>query len=90
MYRDEDGTVKCDAQKCIVCKMCVNACPLGNVSFSAAAKKIVKCDLCGGDPACAKFCPSGCLVYSDEGDALGRKRSIALSLKDVFGKEAAK
>jgi Fe-S-cluster-containing hydrogenase component 2 len=67
--------------------MCVNACPLGNVSFSVPAGKIVKCDLCGGDPACAKYCPTGCLVYSDESDALGRKRAIALALKNVFGAE---
>jgi Fe-S-cluster-containing hydrogenase component 2 len=67
--------------------MCVNACPLGNVSFSAG--KIVKCELCGGDPGCVKYCPSGCLVYSDEGDALGRKKAMALALKDVFGKEAS-
>jgi Fe-S-cluster-containing hydrogenase component 2 len=98
MYRDEDGTIKCDQQKCIVCKMCVNACPLGNISFSPALRKVVKCDLCAGaagskgdaDPGCAKFCPSGCLVYSDEGDALGRKKAMALALKEVFGEEAPK
>jgi Fe-S-cluster-containing hydrogenase component 2 len=90
MYRAEDGTVKSDSAKCIVCKMCVNACPLGNVSFSVAAKKIVKCERCGGDPACAKYCPTGCLVYSDEADALGRRKAIGLALKNVYGEEAGK
>jgi Fe-S-cluster-containing hydrogenase component 2 len=90
MHRDDDGAVKCDSAKCIVCKMCVNACPLGNVSFSPVERKIVKCELCGGDPGCAKYCPTGCLVYTEEADALGRKRAIGIALKDVFGEEAVK
>lgn len=89
MYRAEDGTIRCDMHKCIVCKICVNACPLGGASFSQATRKIVKCELCDGDPGCVKFCPSGALVYSEEGDALGRKKAMALALKDVFGKEVS-
>jgi len=89
MYRAEDGTtIKCDTQKCIVCKMCVNACPLGCASYSRKAG-IVKCELCGGDPMCVKYCPSGALVYSEESDALGRKKAMALVLKDVFGEEVS-
>ena len=90
MYRAEDGTVKNDTTKCIVCKMCVNTCPLGNVSFSSTAKKVVKCELCDGDPACSKHCPTGCLVFSDDMDALGRKRNIAQALKDAYGEEGSK
>jgi len=91
MYKDENGVVKADAAKCIVCKMCVNACPLGNVTFSQGSRKIVKCEQCDGDPGCAKFCPAGALVYTDEEDGLGRKKAMALSLKNVFGtQEAAK
>jgi carbon-monoxide dehydrogenase iron sulfur subunit len=25
----------------------------------------VKCDLCGGDPACAKACPTAAITYID-------------------------
>jgi len=69
--------------------MCVNACPLGNVSFSQASRKIIKCELCDGDPGCAKYCPSGSLVFTEEEDGLGRKRSIALALKNAYGVEEA-
>jgi len=89
MYKDADGTVKNDTSKCIGCKMCVNACPLGNVSFSQANRKIIKCDLCDGDPGCAKYCPSGAIVYTDEEDGLGRKKAIAHTLKVAFGAEEA-
>jgi len=88
MYQDADGTVKNDTAKCIGCKLCVNACPMGNVSFSQASRKIVKCELCEGDPGCAKYCPAGCIVYTDEEDGLGRKKAIALTLKNVFGAES--
>ena len=88
MYRAEDGTIKCDAQRCIVCKMCVNACPLGSASFSPAIRKIIKCETCDGDPGCVKYCPSRALVYSAEEDALGRKKAMALAQESVFGEEA--
>ncbi|MEL6289074.1 MAG: (Fe-S)-binding protein, partial [Pseudomonadota bacterium] len=25
----------------------------------------IKCDLCGGDPACATYCPTDAITYSD-------------------------
>ncbi len=52
--------------KCILCKMCTLACPYGNIHFDPIYEEIVKCDLCGGDPACAKFCPTRALVWADE------------------------
>ena len=88
MHKTEDGTVKCDTTKCIVCKMCVNACPLGNVEFNPVSRKIIKCELCDGDPGCAKYCPSGAIVYAEPADGLGRKRSIAQALKGIYGEEA--
>ena len=51
--------------KCIVCKMCVSACPLGNMAFSPRTRKVFKCDMCGGDPQCALFCPTGAILLVD-------------------------
>jgi Fe-S-cluster-containing hydrogenase component 2 len=87
MHRENDGTVKCDAQKCIVCKMCANACPLGNITVSPTTHAIIKCDECDGDPQCAKYCPTGCLVYAEESDSLGRRKAVADALKNVYGEE---
>lgn len=62
LSRDEGtGAIRLDERRCIRCRSCVGACPFGNISWDAAAHEVVKCDLCGGDPQCARFCPTGAL-----------------------------
>ncbi len=65
LTRNEDGVIVHDESKCIVCKMCVSACPLGNMAFSPRTRKVFKCDMCGGDPQCALFCPTGAILLVD-------------------------
>jgi Fe-S-cluster-containing hydrogenase component 2 len=62
MYRS-DGSVELNLKKCINCKMCMIACPFGAISIDRATMNVIKCDLCGGDPQCAKYCPSGAIKY---------------------------
>ena len=33
--------------------------------IDADSGKVIKCDLCGGDPACAQACPTGAITYVD-------------------------
>ena len=42
---------------CVGCKVCTIACPFGTVNYVAETGKVQKCDLCGGDPACANGLP---------------------------------
>ena len=51
---------------CILCKACTIACPYGNIQFDPVCNEIVKCDLCGGEPACVRFCPTRALVWAEE------------------------
>jgi Fe-S-cluster-containing dehydrogenase component len=51
-----------DAKKCDGCGECVPACPYGMIDQYASGKAY-KCDLCGGDPACANECHYGALVF---------------------------
>jgi Fe-S-cluster-containing hydrogenase component 2 len=84
----ETGAVIVDEKKCIGCKMCMSVCPLGNMSYNPKEKKMIKCNLCGGDPMCAKFCPAGAIQYKEATEAnLGKKKKIAAKIKDLFGEE---
>lgn len=46
---------------CVGCKLCVIACPFGTMFFDKADDRATKCDLCGGDPACAHACPTAAI-----------------------------
>jgi len=79
MQRDgQTGWVQLDQAKCIGCKMCVQACPFGNAVWDSWATKILKCDYCGGDPACAKSRPTQAISWADDLVAVrARKRAFA-------------
>lgn len=57
-----------DESKCIGCGLCVTACAqyygTPRINMDATTKKAFKCDLCGGDPQCIKWCPNGAIKYA--------------------------
>ena len=65
---------------CVGCKVCTIACPFGVVNYNADTGKVIKCDLCGGDPECAKVCPTQAIVYVDA-DWTGYERMKAWAVK---------
>lgn len=57
IVRNEDlARVEVDYKKCIGCRTCVTVCPFGAMHFVAIDRKVIKCDLCDGDPQCVRFC----------------------------------
>jgi Fe-S-cluster-containing hydrogenase component 2 len=48
---------------CIGCHLCTIACPFGTVFTLPQSDKAAKCNLCGGDPACATACPTAAIEY---------------------------
>ena len=62
-----------DYDLCIGCRFCVAACPFGAMSMDPATRKMVKCDLCDGEPTCVKFCETKALQYEEMGTASARK-----------------
>lgn len=89
LEKDEaTGVVSYDKEKCIGCKMCVSACPFGNMTYSPRLKEVIKCDECGGDPQCVHLCPSGALAYKELDSSLERRKNIASYFKEAFGEVA--
>jgi Fe-S-cluster-containing hydrogenase component 2 len=65
--------------------MCTLACPFGAVVYETEKRRIVKCDLCDGNPECVTFCPTRALEYVDETDAArARQKAVAAGLKKSF------
>ncbi len=65
-------------ETCVGCKVCTIACPFGTINYNPDSGKVIKCDLCGGDPACAKTCPTDAITYVDAGaTGLSRMRKFA-------------
>ncbi len=59
----DDGVIEWDGSKCVNCLLCTVGCAFGGIVYNAAAGHVVKCDSCGGDPACVKACDRGALKY---------------------------
>jgi len=70
---DGTGAMEVNEAVCVGCKVCTIACPFGTINYNRDTGKVAKCDLCGGSPKCAEFCPTGAITYVDS-DATGYER----------------
>ena len=52
-------------QVCVGCAVCTIACPFGTVFYNPDTKRAFKCNLCDGDPACAKACPTAAIEFEE-------------------------
>lgn len=62
----QTGARVIDRDVCIGCQSCMNACPADppRIHFSEDRGFCFKCDLCGGDPMCVKYCSCAALACS--------------------------
>jgi len=60
---DATGVIDWDGGKCVDCLLCTVGCSYAGITLDETAGRVVKCDLCGGDPACVKACSPGALKY---------------------------
>jgi len=86
----ESGAMISDEKLCVGCKSCIYACPFGAPSINPLLGKAMTCDLCQGDPICAKVCSTGALHFTRaETASLEKKRRMAAQLVDLSKKASA-
>ena len=54
---EQSRAIELNTLKCIGCGLCEVACPFGHIVFAREPGRPLKCDLCGGNPTCVRFCP---------------------------------
>jgi len=55
----ETGAILVDKEKCTGCGLCIDTCPGRIPHLHPIDKYALICDLCGGEPQCAKVCQEG-------------------------------
>lgn len=76
--KKEEGPVLYDADKCIGCRYCMQACPfqVPRYEWSSTYPRVQKCVLCydrlaqGLPTACSEACPTGSTIFGDRDEML--------------------
>lgn len=59
----DTGAMVVNYDRCIGCRMCIAVCPFGAIMYDADRRRVIKCDLCGGEPQCVRLCPTRALEF---------------------------
>lgn len=86
LARDETfSRVAINQDLCIGCRFCVAVCPFGAMALDTVTQKVVKCDLCDGDPTCVQYCEPQALQYVEDSMVnLARMRKAVEKLPDLI------
>jgi Fe-S-cluster-containing dehydrogenase component len=79
------GPILADAEACIGCAACVDACPFGVAVLHPESGVVLICDLCQGNPACVKRCATGAIRYAPE-ESWPRNRREELTIQAHEGR----
>jgi len=71
---DITGAIVINEELCTGCRLCIAACPQGQIAVHPEKEVAFKCNLCEGDPVCARFCPSGAIKFASVDEFLMAKR----------------
>ena len=71
IYKNNEGIVLINADRCMGCKYCQWACPYGALHLNKQTGKMTKCNLCidylaeGKQPSCVAACPMRVLKFGE-------------------------
>jgi carbon-monoxide dehydrogenase iron sulfur subunit len=75
---DKTGAKIVHKELCIGCRTCFVVCPFGIPVVHRNHGFMIKCDLCGGSPACVQECPQEALSLVESDEAAIKKRHEAV------------
>jgi Fe-S-cluster-containing hydrogenase component 2 len=78
-YNEKLGIFVVEREKCTGCALCVKACPYKGIKLDKDCVAI-KCDLCGNDPECVKYCVFPQAIQYVEAD----EKTIQMKLKNMM------
>ena len=79
------GAIAADKGRCVGCRMCTLACPFGSITFLEREGVVGKCDLCNGDPECAKICPTEAIQYIEVSMSdFGKRKMFSEIVKEAY------
>jgi carbon-monoxide dehydrogenase iron sulfur subunit len=81
-----NGVVQLNADGCISCSKCVEACPFGAIYAHSDIDHPIKCDMCAGQPKCVEKCPKGAIRLIPE-QSLGESKRMNNVLSYAHMKE---
>ena len=76
--KESTGAIEIDQDSCINCKECITACPYKGIYFDGIDDKVIKCDLCGGDPKCVMFCETKAIEFLEKDSVAPQKKRESL------------
>jgi Fe-S-cluster-containing dehydrogenase component/formate-dependent nitrite reductase membrane component NrfD len=92
LFRRDNGIVDFDADRCIGCKSCMQACPYDALYIDPETHTAAKCNFCAHrvelnlEPSCVIVCPTQAIIAGDLDDDTSRIGKIVATQKTLSRK----
>lgn len=83
LFKRRDGIVDLNAESCIGCRACMEACPYDQLFIDPGTRTAEKCNFCANRvenrllPACVSVCPTECRIFGDLDDPTSELHAVA-------------